>query len=267
MKKAKSRITVACLMLAAALMLGSCGIVNIGDDIADAITQGVASIVEGVTEIAIDEMPLGAAVLHGLSAPVTARHIEVSLITNSLDIQFHDDDPENVRVTFYPPSTGDFVTPELGPQNDLGRLELTEPPSTTTSIMRGGLLRISLPRGAAVVNSMNLQAVNGAVRIAGDGTFLASSVEIVVSNGAISLQSFEAGDILVRTTNGTVSAGNLAANTLELRSTNGLISLRDSAVSGDLTARTVNGGVTLENVDADMGRADVGTVNGRVTIN
>ena len=266
MKKAKSKMAAACVVLVAALMLASCGFINIGDEIADAITQGVATIVEEVTVIAIDEMPLGEAVLYGFVAPVTARHIEVSLITNSLDIQFHDDDPENIRVTFYPPSTGDFVTPEAAPPNGTGRLEIAEPRTTTTGTMRGGLLRISLPRGTAVVESMNLRATNGAVRIAGDGTNLANSVEIIVSNGAISLQSFEVGDILTRTTNGTISAVNLAASTLELRSTNGLITLRDSAVTGDLTARTTNGGVTLENVEADMDRADVGTVNGHVTI-
>ena len=71
----------------------------------------------------------------------------------------------------------------------------------------------------------------------------------------------------IQTVNGTVNASGIRTGGLNLETVNGAVILSDSQVSGLLSISTVNGGITLNNVDADMDRASLTTVLGRITIN
>ena len=259
MKRRKMKITAACMMAAAGLMLASCGL-------ADAVNLAVTEIVQETTGFAIDEMGGGPVVDLGFGEAGNYDDLYVNLVNNAVSIQFHGQD--DIRVSFSPPATGRYVTPIVNFDGAGSRLEITEPSSNITlgNNNRPGVLTVYLPENAAAFTDMALRTTNGAVRIAGNDGRMAASVEVTVVNGVVELRGFIADNVSARSTNGTVNGNSLAADTLIFNTTNGVITLRDSQVSGDLAARTVNGGVTIENVDADMDRADINAVNGVVTI-
>jgi len=251
----KSKIAAVCATLAAGLMLGSCGI-------ADTVTTVVTEIVQEATTFAFDEMGGGDIVTLATSGISDGEQLHVSLANNAVSIRLHAD--EMILVEFSPPTTGQYQVPTV--EIAAGRVEITEPLNVNFAAnTRPGMVYIYLPQ-TVVLDSMDLRAINGAIRIIGDFSRAADSIEITATNGMIDIHYFAASNISARTTNGTINASNLDTPTLALNTTNGVITLRNSEVSGDLTARTVNGTVLLENVDADMGRADVNAVNGTVTI-
>ena len=259
MRRKKMKITAVCMMMAAGLMLASCGI-------ADAVNLAVTEIVQEATGFAFDEMGGGPVVDLASGEAGDHENLYVNLVNNAISIRFHGQN--NIRVSFSPPTTGQYVTPIANFNSGSNSLEVTEPSSNITlgNNNRPGVLTVYLPENAAAFTNMQLRTANGAVRIVGDDGRMAASIEITVVNGMVELRDFSADTVSARSTNGTVSGNSLAADMLTLNTTNGVITLRDSQVSGDLIARTVNGGVTIENVDADMDRADVNAVNGVVTI-
>ena len=259
MKRRKLKIMAVCVMSAAGLMLASCGV-------ADAINVAVNDIVQEATSIAFDEMGGGVEVTLATVDVGNNEDLHVSLVNNAISIQTHAEDM--IRVVFSPPTTGEYVTPTTNHNPNSNRFEIVDP-SNNISIggnNRQGVVYVYLPENAAAYNNMDLSTTNGAIRIIGNDGRMAASIEIRVVNGMVELRDFNADDISARSTNGTINASGLITDALAFNTTNGVIGLRDSEISGSLTARTVNGGITLENVDADMGRADVGTVNGVVTI-
>ena len=255
MRVRKLRAIAICVMAAAGLMLASCGIAGV-------VNQAVAEVVQEVTGVAIDEMGGGPRVQLGVG-DMDSLDLHISLVNNAISIQTHADN--TVRVYFSPPLTGNYVIPTVEPVPLTNRMEITEPSGTTRTNYRPGVLFVYLPE-SAVASNLDLRTTNGAVRVAGNDGRLTDSVSVAVVNGVVELRDFNADNISATSTNGTISVNSLTADNLEMRTTNGFITARDSAVSGNLVARTVNGGVTLENVDADMGRADVNAVNGVVTV-
>ena len=270
MKMNKSKIVSVCVMMLLAFSLASCGIsraiidiVDAVDEIADVINEGVAAIVQEVTGLAIDEMGGGPVITLVIGDIGANEDLHISLANNAASIQMHDDDM--IRVDFSPPITGNYVMPTVSLNHN--RIEITEPISIATiGDDRPGVVHIYLPKNAVSLNFVDLNVINGAVRIIGDGHNLAESVIVAISNGIVELRDFDAYDIIVRTTNGTISGSDLGANNLELRTTNGIITLIDSRISNDLTARTTNGSITLNNVDVNMDRADLNATNGIVTV-
>ena len=256
MRRRKFRAIAVCMMAAAGLMLASCGV-------ADVVNQAVAEVVQEVTGVAIDEMGGGPRVNLGVG-DMDSLDLQVGLVNNAVSIQTHGDN--TVRVYFSPPLTGNYVIPTVEIVPLTNRIEVTEPSGITFGAnYRPGVLFVYLPE-AMVADNLDLRTTNGAVRVVGIDNRLTDSVSVAVVNGVTELRHFNADNISATSTNGTISANSIAADSLEMRTTNGFITARDSAVSGNLVARTVNGGVTLENVDADMGRADVNAVNGVVTV-
>jgi len=258
-----------CMMILA-FSLASCGvgrtirdIVDTVDEIADAINEGMAIVVQEVTGIAIDEM--GGGPIINLASDVTMDEaLFISLVNNAISIQTHTDN--TIRVYFSSPITGNYVVPTVELSN--GRIEITEPLANfnINNNDRQGVLFVYLPLNAAAFRTMDLSTINGAVRIVGNNHDIADFINITMTNGIVELRYFNAPDIIVRTTNGTISANGLDVGDLEMRTTNGIVTLRDSQVSGDLTARTMNGGITLNNVSVDMDRTDLNAVNGIVTV-
>ena len=258
MRRKKLRIAAICVMGLAGLMLASCGV-------ADVVTQAVTEAVQEATGMAIDEMGGGPVVTLGYGNMANNEGLYVSLVNNAVSVQTHTS--SEIRIDFSPPTTGRYVVPDVEFVAANNRFEVIEPSGNITfgSNYRPGVVRVYLPENI-VAGNLDLRATNGAVRIVGNDSHLADFVSITVVNGIIELRDFSTDDVLATSTNGTINANSLTAGNLELRTTNGIITARDSAVSGNLVARTINGGVTLENVDADMGRADVNAVNGHVSI-
>ena len=255
MKRRKLKIVTVCTVLAAGLMMASCGI-------GDMVNEIVSEVVEGATGLAFEEMGGGdvysLGVVNGWQGDVL-----VTLANNAVSIQFHAHD--EVRIEYSAPSRGRYVVPDFSIVS--GRVEITEPIGNTSfgTDDRPGVVYVYLPE-SVVVGNMDLRAANGAVRIIGNDARMADAIEISVTNGIVDLQSLSADEVLATTVNGTISGGAITAETVELRTTNGVITLRNSEVFGNLVARTINGGVTIENVDADMDRADLNAVNGAVTV-
>ncbi|MDR2183547.1 MAG: DUF4097 domain-containing protein [Clostridiales bacterium] len=261
MKKRRLKITAVSMMLASGLMLASCGI---AEGVADAVNEIVSDAAQMATAIAFDEMGGGPVVTLAVGDMFDGDDLFVSLANNAVNIQTHAD--STIRIEFSPPTTGEYQIPTVA-YDVGGRIEITEPPDNLVLDRnhRPGILYVYRPQGIAA-NNMELRTLNGAVRIVGNDHLRASSVEITVVNGMVELRNFNAPNISVRSTNGTISGSGLETRNLTLNAINGIITLRDSQISGDLTARTLNGGITIENVDADMDRADINAVNGVVTV-
>jgi len=243
-------------MMVVGLMFASCGL-------ADTINLAVTEIVQEATSFAFDEMGGGLTQNLAIGDFFDGEVLYVNLINNAVSIEFHDE--AMMRIDFSPPTTGEYVVPVVNTTS--GRVEITDPPNniSLTGNNRNGVLTVYIPRGV-VAGNMELRTTNGAVRILGNNDQLARSVEIVVTNGMVDMRDFSAGNVAARSTNGTVGGNGLTADELALNTTNGVVNLRNSAVTGDLTVRTTNGSITVDNVDADMDNADIRATNGVVTI-
>ncbi|MCL2574585.1 MAG: hypothetical protein FWE34_08565 [Defluviitaleaceae bacterium] len=254
----KIRIVAVVAMLAMGLMLSSC-------NLADFINTTVSDVVQEVGGFAFSEMGGGETVTLGVYSGDFSG-LYVSLANNAVTIHFHVEDM--VRVDYSPPITGNYNVPNVG-HDASGRIEITEPLNVTidSNYRQPGMVDVFLPHGSVMPSAdMTLGSTNGGVRVLGSADHLPSTIEISTINGIVEIGNFSAHGVMVTAVNGTISGNHLQANFIDFRTTNGVITLRDSVVFDELTARTINGGVVIENVSADMDRADLNAVNGFVTV-
>ena len=277
MKKCITKIATICVMTMLVLSFAACGIGrqitdnivdNITDNITEAVGEVVTTIVQEATAMAFDEMGGGPAIVLGAGSwdAHMSGDLYVRLVNNAISIQTHAED--TVRFEFSPPTTGEYVIPVAEFNRDLNRHEITEPPSNITlgGDNRPGVLFIFVPMDMVAFTNMELRTTNGAARIIGNGEHLTNVVTISIGNGIVELRDFDADIIIANATNGTISGNGLGTSALEARTTNGVVTLRDSQVSGNLTARTSTGSVTLERVDFDRDRSDLNAGVGILTV-
>lgn len=193
------------------------------------------------------------------------RRISVDVLNNSVEILTHDS--SEATVVFTPPARNNFVRPTYDFSG--GHLRIADYWRDFNQVgTSGGVLQIFLPQDMGVaLEAVDINVVNGTVSIYGDNSILADDVRLEVVNGVIFMEDFFAGQITASTVNGTVNADNLAVEgNLALSNVNGGIFLEGSQISGLLRASTTTGSIRITNVDADMDRAAVYTVFGRVNI-
>ena len=232
--------------------------------------------------------PHGSLPAGGVNITGQVSNLDVSLVNSAIIVTSHVGN--DIRVNFTPPATGGYRRPSYDFSGGGLRIYDQRRMFMLFSFGGGGSLTISLPEGDPGIVGMGLSTTNGRISVMGShgnrlannlsisttngaievgNFFVDNNAEISTTNGAVTLHSIEAGgDLTARTTNGRIEGANLNAwRDLTMRTTNGAVALSNSRVAGLLTARTTNGGVNITNVDADMDRADLGTTNGRVTIN
>ena len=214
----------------------------------------------GITDVTSQTIGYGSRVEIGTVAENNGD-LYVRLTNNAVSIQTHDG--EEIRVEYSPPTRGRYVVPNMQFDTQTNRIEITESSNIhRRRDYRSGIVYIYLPQDIGTDRNMIFNSAAGVVRIIGNDGRMAASINVSNMAGVTELRNFSADDISVSSMAGAINANELSIDNIELRTTSGVIALRNSAISGNLTARTIVGVVTLNNVDTDMSRADVSLLTG-----
>ena len=173
--------------------------------------------------------------------------------------------------------------------------------------LQSGMLSIYIPRSMNNdLELLDITTVSGMIEIIGDnGAILADRVNAGAASGGILAENFTSGNVSasvisggirannivtenaaistvsggitvnslvadmadLSTVSGGITADNLTLNTLSALTTSGGINISDSTISGSTNGRTVSGGLTFANVDADENQMSLSTTSGRITVN
>jgi len=231
--------------------------------VGNAVSDAVTAVIEEVN-FAIDDYSNFGEAIHMFDMPADlVSHLDINLRVNAIRLISTND--TNIRIAYTPSLRGNYVVPQVEGAIVDGRLSVTEEPASQLTNINGGVLRIYVPRNLSL-NTLNMSTYAGAISIF-EGGYLADTVTLRASAGAISIEDFTAISIIAETTSGLVTARGLNAISLNMQTSAGAIFLSDSSIEGELTATTSVGAINISNVDADFDNANISTSVGIVNIN
>ncbi|MCL2350742.1 MAG: DUF4097 domain-containing protein [Defluviitaleaceae bacterium] len=191
------------------------------------------------------------------------QHLSVSMSTSRIEMGTHNGN--DIRVTFTPPSTGQYIRPDFNFNPNTGRLEITQR-GTLVSIgagnFGGGTLSIDLPRNNAdTLDTIDLLTTTG--RIVADN-FTANRVDISTTTGRIDIGNITSlGNLTANATTGRIEANRLHADGyIRLTTSTGRIEASNIVTQRSFEARSTTGRIELSNIDSR--NVDANATTGRI---